>query len=108
VELLISCGLFMLVTLSFFQIMAPALHRTWKVERKQDNLQNFVIFKELMTRRLDNSMIIQSHFYSQAFEYYSPYQVDTLSGRVNMIDTAEMIYWNERVFNKIYVKTAGN
>jgi hypothetical protein len=107
VELLIACGLFILVTLTFFQIMAPALRRFSKYDAKQENMQNFIIFKEHMTRQLGNAVLLKDKVSAESLEFYSPFQVDSAYGRVNAIDTAEMIYWNENFHCRIYAQHVG-
>jgi hypothetical protein len=108
VELLIACGLFVTVTLAFFQIFSPALRRFGKYDAKQENMQNFITFKEHLTRRLGNAVLLKDRVTAESLEFYSPYQVDAPCGRVNMIDTAEMIYWNENFHCRIYAQHNGN
>jgi hypothetical protein len=108
VEMLIACGLFLVVTLAFFQVFSPALRRFAKYDAKQENLQNFITFKEHMTRRLGNAVLLKDRVTAESLEFYSPYQVDSACGVVNMIDTTEMIYWNENFHCRIYAQHNGS
>jgi type II secretory pathway component PulJ len=104
VELLIACGLFLLVTLTFFQIFSPAMRRFGKSEGKQDILQKFIVLKERMTYRLGNAILLNDRVTSDSVEFYSPHQVDSPVGRLNCIDSAEMIDWNESFHCSFSVK----
>lgn len=106
IELLISCGLFILVTLTFFQIFTSSLQRSARYDEKHDKLQKFVVFKELMTRRIGNALLIKDRVKGDSIEFYLPYQVDSQFGRVNKVNMAQMVYWNEMQVCRIYLKNA--
>ncbi|MDQ7825723.1 MAG: type II secretion system protein [Candidatus Eremiobacteraeota bacterium] len=91
-ELLVASGLMIFVSLVFFQIFSPTLQRTIRIDKKQEQLQKFILFKEYLTKRLNNVQI--KEVTQTEIKFYLPDQAETGSGKLNLIDTSEMTQWN--------------
>ncbi len=109
IEILVASGLLIVLTMAFFQILAPALRRTVKIDRRQENLQRFILFKEYLTKRMGNVRLIADTVGPTSLEFYLPDQVDTAEyGPVNVVKVTEMIYWNENIKNRITIPESGD
>lgn len=93
-EMLLTCTLLALVMLTFFTILMASFDRTQKLDRRQEMLQQFLIFKEYAHRQLRNARLELAQCDAQKLTFLLPYQEDTAYGRLNRVNASEMTDWN--------------